>query len=203
MILPSASLRNGKGGLSFPLVGRTSQTGQRGWRTSSRDAEALRRGPDPRQPLRLGEDSEAFGSRIYASTIRLATINACAHPRYPLRRLSAHWRLARCERDQRSAQLWNDALACLSASPCRRSSPSVNLLSLADPSASATSVRAEGTQVICRLYAATGEPAAAKIDGDGLSIVELRTLAGERSAAPDPVHDRRARLVPARRRAGQ
>jgi hypothetical protein len=56
----------------------------------------------------------------------------------------------------------------------------VNLLSLADPSASATSVRAEGTQVICRLYAATGEPAAAKIDGDGLSIVELRTLAGER-----------------------
>jgi hypothetical protein len=51
---------------------------------------------------------------------------------------------------------------------------------LTDPNASATSVRAEGAHVICRLYATGGEPAAAEIDGDGLSIVELRTLAGER-----------------------
>jgi alpha-mannosidase len=150
-----------------------------------------------------GEDTEAFGSRIYRVNNptgydqRLRGTHDIRCAVYPH---TGDWRSANVVGAARD--YGTTSLACLSAAHAGDLPSSMNLLSLTDPNTSATSVRAEDTRVICRLYAATGEPAAAKIDGDGLSIVELRTLAGERVQHLTPYTIGELVLSPARR-AGQ
>jgi alpha-mannosidase len=63
---------------------------------------------------------------------------------------------------------------------------SMEVLTLTDPGAAATAVKVEGLQIICRMYAATGETASAEVGMQSLKPVGLRSLAREQITHLNP-----------------
>lgn len=127
-----------------------------------------------------GEDTDAIGNRCKpflwnkAFDQRLRGRHTIHCALYPHR---GDWRAADLAGAARSYGVL--PLACVVDRHAGHLPPRATVLRFLDENLAATAVMAAGSRLLCRVYAATGQPASAAADARGLHQVALRSLAGE------------------------
>ena len=144
-----------------------------------------------------GENTEAIGSRLWRTNwpkcfdqrLRGRHVIRCAL--YPH---MGDWRSAGVVAV--AAEYAAAPLTCLGTPQPGDLPAGLQLLTLLDGNAAPTSVRLDGPDVACRLWATNEESATADVAANGLAPLELRTLQGERVERLSPYQIGELRLRP-------